>query len=42
MVILSPQSLNAFMTLFFTLKVSAPDKLFNIARLSSLHNPNEW
>ena len=42
MVILSPQFLNAFMTLFFTLLVSTPDKPFNIARLSSLHNSNEW
>ena len=42
MVILNPQSSNAFMTLFFTLSVSAPDKPFNIARLPSLHNRKKW
>ena len=41
MVILSSQSLNTFMTFFFALSVSGPDKLFNIARPSSLYNPTE-
>ena len=40
--ILSPQSLNTFMTFFFTFSVSGPYKPFNIARPSSLYNPTEW
>ena len=40
--ILIPQSLNTFMTFFFTFSVSGPDKPFNIARTSSLYNPTEW
>ena len=42
MLILSQQSLNTFMTFFFTLSASGPNKTFNIARPSSLYNPTEW